>query len=153
MVHSVFWPTSIGMILDFLSDLEAGGFGKTIPTAISCSLAYMEKIGGFPISQWITTTNLWRQSFSAMTLRAESSIMGKSVHKAPQLFLAIIIALELYVCSTRTTFKRAFAWTKLIKHWCALRYDDLLGLDLARLTPWHLLLERSPMQNQDHRSW
>ena len=133
LVFGAVWPT-LGMMLDYLTDMEGGNFGKTVPTAVACSISYIEKMAGFSSAQQISTQILWKQSIASLTLRGQSESQGSSVKKAPQYFIVMLIALELYVCSTRSNFKRAFAWIKLIKHWCGLRHDDLQALDSARLT-------------------
>ena len=132
-VHGVPFPLGMGMMLDYLTDMEGGYFGKTIPTSIACALSYIEKMAGFSPADRISTQVFWNQSISAMTLRAELSCAGKSIKKAPQFFVSMLVSLELFVCSTRSDFHRAFAWTKLLKHWCGLRYDDVQAVDQARL--------------------
>eukprot|EP00971_Amphidinium_carterae_P228331 4528924-Amphidinium_carterae.2 len=74
--------------------------------------------------------------FVESTLREVSTRLDTTrpaVHsdKAPNLTLAVIIALEFYVVSHKPAFERAFAWLRLVKLWACLRYDDTLAID-----PW-----------------
>ena len=53
--------------------------------------------------------------------------MGK--RKSPPLLLAIILVLERFVTNKLQcypTYLRLYAWTRLIRHWAALRWSDLL---------------------------
>ena len=61
---------------------------------------------------------------------------GKTERKqAPTLSVAMLIALEIYVCASgNPKYGRCIAWACLICVWACMRVSDLQGIDVSRLS-------------------
>lgn len=130
-LHRVSFPQHIGQMLDYLSDVTAGDYGKSLPAAISAALGFVEKCSGLKEGEWISTMPLWIANVGALTCEAQGS--SKPIRKAPSYFLLMVISLELWICSARPLYWRGYAWIKMLKLMCSLRFDDTQGICPARL--------------------
>ncbi len=133
-VHGVAWPTDIGQMIDYINDLEASNCARTVPVSVGCALTFFERISGLPDALCISTMVFWQQSLNAVICQVAESLGTVPVNKAPQPAVAMILSLELYVCSGRSRFKRFLAYCRLLKIWMILRFDDLQSLCSTRLT-------------------
>ena len=127
------WPAHLGDMLDYLQDLALGPLAKTTPAGVGGALSFFESISGYPESQWISLMPLWKSNLGNLEMRLQSRGGETAVHKAPMFTVTMVIALELYVVSTRPKYKRFLGFCLLLKLWMTLRFDDLQGLSRSRL--------------------
>jgi hypothetical protein len=145
-VHQEVWPSSAAHMVDYLEDLARGGCGKTVPAAVAAALAFLEKIGAVSSSQMISRNAMYINTTDVIVMQAQQN--SAAVKKAPSMLIAVLISMELYVCdASKPRYKRGIAWTKLIKNWTSMRFDDLMGVDPQRMSLssqcWRGIITRS----------
>ena len=145
-VHQESWPSSVSHMIDYLDDVSRGPYGKSIPGSIAAALAFLEKVGGVPQAQRISSQPLFLNTVEVLTMQAQQG--NTATKKAPCIPISVIIALEIYVCDTaKPTYKRALSWVRLIRIWASLRADDLQGTDPLRMSYstqcWRAVLTRT----------
>ena len=72
----------------------------------------------------------------------------REVHRSRPLPVKAIISLELYVCSGRPAFMRAFAWYRLFRTWAVLRMDDTKGIPPATVRMGQYVLSASLVRSK-----
>lgn len=128
------FPTAVGQMLDYLSDLVDGDCGRSVPGSVAAALHTFEKRGGVSSRDRISDSVLWngalRDAQTALRRRH-----GTTVQKAPTILLMMILSMELYVCNKgRERHRRLVAWVRLLKCWGCMRTSDTQGINPARLT-------------------
>jgi hypothetical protein len=131
--YGVPYPITIGQMLDYLRDLEeSGSCPRSAPEDVAAAWAFVEKAGGVRSSERLTDLTLWTRNVQA--LKARLLVGNTLVRKAPHFSVAMILSLELLVCSCeRPLFVRALGWLRLLKCWTSMRWDDTMGLAPGRM--------------------
>ena len=87
----------------------------------------MENVAGVAPDSRVGKHTAMMRTVQQLTTQLEDG--APPTKKARPQPLLLIIALELWVMNRNAArYRRAFAWTKLLKFWASSRSDDLLGL-------------------------
>ncbi|CAE7240002.1 unnamed protein product [Symbiodinium sp. CCMP2456] len=120
-------PFSAGDAIDFLFMLADKPCGPTIPGAFLKSLAWFERVSGFPFEERISVKTVLLSTRDILVKELKKP--GIPVHRAPRLPGAMIAALERLVSNEKEAMGiRAGAYYRLLKCWGTLRYDDIQHL-------------------------
>lgn len=120
-------PFSAGDAIDFLFMLADKPCGPTIPGAFLKSLAWFERVSGFPCEERISVKTVLLSTRDILVKELKKP--GVPVHRAPRLPGAMIAALERLVSNEKEAMGiRAGAYYRLLKCWGTLRYDDIQHL-------------------------
>ena len=125
------YPASISQLLSFADDYFTADTGKTVPLNIAVTLQFMEKAGGIRAENQLSQHILWKGYIESAT--ASAQVGRTTVKRAPMFTTAMIISLEILVCSPGPRYRRAMAWLRLVKIWAGLRGGDCQGIDPDRL--------------------
>ena len=133
VVHTVVWPQHVGQVLDYLEMLAAEPCGRSVPRSVlAAPLSFVEEKDEVPEEDRISTCQILKTTVADMEAQLSSS--AQPTHKAPSLFVMMVIAMELLVLDeSMPSGARAMSWVKLLKVWSSLRSDDLRGLLPAEL--------------------
>ena len=131
-VFGVSWPAHVGQLLDLIEDFATCGCARTVPGSIAAALSFIEVSGGMADEDRYSTAPLWRKAVADLESNIKSKV-GCFVRKAQLFSVTLVMSLELYVCSARPSYKRLLAWTRLVKVFACLRFDDTRGIPPARL--------------------
>lgn len=120
-------PFSAGDAIGYLFMLADKPCGPTIPGAFVKSLAWFERVSGFPLESRITSKTVLLSTRDVLV--KELKKLGTPVHRAPRLPGAVIASLERLVSNRQEAMGiRAGAFYRLLKCWGTLRYDDIQHL-------------------------
>jgi hypothetical protein len=132
------FPQSTQDVLDFYEVRRREGAARTSYESLRLALAFYEEGGEVPRDQRLsstpTLTNAVKEAAARKARQEEEEGQPSARRQAPPLFLSLILALEIAVCSTALPiFQRCYAWYRLLRHWASLRYDDTAGLPFQSL--------------------
>ena len=122
-VFKMTFPVSPIHVVDYLHVLREEPAGRTVPQKYIQSLSWIEKCGGVPVAIRLSTNPLVLRTldFCGMELSCSSPISWQ----APRYPAIVMVALELFVCSTKySDYLRFVAWVELLHIWGTLRHDD-----------------------------
>ena len=128
------FPTDPQQALDYLDTLWEGAAPRTAYKDFGSALDFFEAAGERPEAERIGFEQSVKNAIVSLTARraqlvsqlARESPKGK---QAPPLLVSQVVALErLVTCAKCPLYQRFYAWTKLLRHWCSLRWDDTNGL-------------------------
>ena len=118
------FPQDIADLTEYVTDLVAGGCGRSIPGEFAAALSFIEKSGSVQPENCLSTRPLWLGALRQLQVECDSR--SQPVKKARMPSTAMMLALELLVVNPeRPLYMRAYAWVRLIKCWCTLRWDDV----------------------------
>lgn len=145
-VHQESWPSSVAHMVDYLDDVSRGSYGKSVPGSIAAALSFLESAGGVSQSQKISCNAFFMNTVEVLTMQAQ--VGNTATKKAPSMLIAVMIALELYICdTTKPKYKRALCWVRNIRTWASMRADDMQGTDQLRMSYsvqcWRAVLTRT----------
>ena len=115
--------------------------------AVTGALAIMGLVAGIDDGRTISKMTIWSDNNGSLKIQLQERDGGQQVQKAPQYSAGMLVSLELYVVSERTKYPRLLAWSKLMKTWAMLRFDDMQGLAHTCMTlgtkGWKWILTRT----------
>ena len=119
------------MLLDFIDHLTRSGAAKSAFKDLARSLAFLELSGERDVERLLHlkpafTNAVDEASAQAATRPARAGTGPRG--QAPPMVVAVLAALESVVVGQAPAFIRFYAWTRLLRHWAALRWDDTLGI-------------------------
>ena len=132
------FPTEADEVLRYFSVRLEEGAARTSFRSLLTALSFFEKAGEVPeqlqLSRLSSLDGAVREYEARRRLAAEEAGERTGKRQAPPLLLAILAAMEREVLDcARPLFIRAYAWYRLLRHWCSLRFDDTNGLSPAAL--------------------
>ncbi len=127
------FPTNAAQVLDYIEACAEDRAARHAIESFSAALAFLERGGGVPESGALHRHPL--VVAAAADVKATSGPgLARPRKKAPRLPLALVAAAERAVLAEELPqFVRMYAWWRLLKVWCALRWDDHRGLVPASL--------------------
>jgi hypothetical protein len=127
------YPSGVVDALDYIEQLAGVDAGKTVVDSLAASLSLVETLGGVEEKDMITKQKLFQESCKFWKVKMGQS--NTTVKKAEIFFVSMLIALELVVTDTQVVdYCRAMAWLLLVMHWACVRMDDVIGIDITRLS-------------------
>ena len=126
------FPKSPEDVLDYLDFLSQEVGTITCVDEFMAALSVLEDAGQVPLANQLSKNRL---VLAAAKSHAADLKSGKTTRKqAPPLTIAMLISLELYVCSGENPkYGRCLAWACLVCIWACVRVSDLQGMDVSRL--------------------
>jgi hypothetical protein len=125
-VHQAPWPTHVVQLVDYLTDLVAGGAPRSAPSQVAGMVSFMEVAGSVPQGQRLSQHPLWVAAVRAAAADLDGS--RAMPYQAPQFPITVVASLELYVMDVKhPKFRRFVAWVRLVKVWSAMRSGDTEG--------------------------
>ena len=120
----------------YLEDLAKEPCGPSVPRSILKAVDFLEMVGGVKESIRIGRDSNLVQIANDITIELKSGNTRGKKKSPPQAFAALVSSEVAIMDSTAPVYTRLFHWTKLIKHWAALRWDDTMHTPprLARMT-------------------
>jgi hypothetical protein len=113
---------------------------RTVPRSVLEAVSFVKERGGILKNDRMIESEELANLVADMTLKLSTT--APLTRKAPLLLVSVAIALELYVVDElRPKYKRAFAWTKLLRLWASMRGDDIQGL-----LPETMILQRRGLE-------
>ena len=132
LVRGIVFPKAAVDILDYLTFLEQEVGTKTCVDEFMSSLSVLEDAG-----QVATSKQLCKDRLVVAASKSVSASLkeGRTASKqAPTLSVAMLIALEIFICSAdNPKYGRCIAWACLVCVWACMRISDLQGIDVSRL--------------------
>ena len=125
--YGVPFPTEIGHLLDYVETKYDEGVHRTWFSSFPAALRFFETAGEVPdherMNNMPTLDNTLREAAASRARGVPAA--ERRGRQAPQFLLALVGALEKVVMDEATPlYTRAYAWFKLLRHWCALRWED-----------------------------
>lgn len=131
---NIHWPRTWMDIVDYLNDLADQPCGPSVPQSVLNGIDFLESMAGL-----LEESRLARHPLviaASRDIKMQVSMakgMPRITRRAPPLLLAMVVSLEFMVMDVhKTLYARIYCWTRLLRHWCLLRWSDLLN------TPPHL---------------
>ena len=119
------------MLLDFVDHLTTSGAAKSAFKDLARSLQFLELSGERDVELLLhlkpAFTNAVDEASAQAAARPARAGTGPR-GKAPPMVVGVLAALETVVVGQAPNFIRFYAWTRLLTHWAALRWDDTLGI-------------------------
>ena len=82
----------------------------------------------------IASSQAVQEALAELNIRSATVRGQAEAHPTKRLLVMVIIAWELMVADTELQpYVRGYAWLRLVKHWGALRLDDLWWMDPMQL--------------------
>jgi len=126
-------PQSVSDVIDYMEQLAGVDAGKTVIDSLAASLALIETLGGVADNDMFSKNKLFQEACKFWKVRM--GLNHTAVKKAEIFFVSMIISLELRVTEVQVPdFQRAMAWLLLVMHWGCMRLDDVVGIDVTRLS-------------------
>ena len=129
--HTPPFPATVGPVLDYLKVVTEEKPPASFYKDFRGALRFFEAAGERPTNERLANTPALANLVAEVALVAASRPKrGRPKGKqAPTLPTAVLAAIEhVVVDPSRPPFARYYGWTKLIRHWTSLRWDDTLGL-------------------------
>ena len=128
--HGESWPKDVGRVLVYLEERhELKPIGKSVPKSLLATFSLLETIG-----QVNPDTRFSMDPILVETVRSwTSDLEAENLHvkQAPLYTVAVMLSLELLVCTTSQALGLRFvAFCDLLMIWATLRADDLQHVDL-----------------------
>ena len=128
------WPPSHVSVIMLLEEQAAIPCAVTVPKRLVTAINFLEALGGVLEANRIYTnvfvTRTLQSIHSDLTANAGGATFRK---KANQLPVAVLMALEHTVTSSHdAAYIRVSAWTRLLRHWLALRWDDTMHMSPSK---------------------
>ena len=131
-VFGVRWLRHEGDLIAYIALRMEEPCGKSVPGSLFKAVAFLELAAEVPMDQRISAS-LALQHFLLEAERSQAW-MPRRVIKAARFTVSMVKELEAAVTDiTLQSYKRIFAWTKLIKLWGALRCHDMEGVPPSTL--------------------
>jgi hypothetical protein len=128
IAHGVAWPSHSGMIIDYVQALAEEGSSRSAAWDLMGALRFLERGGGVRADQALHLDPAVAAAV-AEARQAPSKQDCRERKVAPQLFVAIVEALERHVVDLQEPeYTRMYAWWRLLKVYGTLRFDDHRGL-------------------------
>ena len=125
------YPDELADVTSYLHDLASDSCGRSVPGEFAAALHFVERAGAVPTAQRFSAQPIWQGALRQVQVSCDSRAPPARSARMPT--MAIMLALELAVCSSRPDFIRAWCWLRLIKVWCCLRWDDLQHVEPSSL--------------------
>ena len=145
-LHEVVSPTThwisgvrgAALLMDYLLDRAREPCAPSVPQDIITAIEFVETIGGRPQAERPSRHGMVQALGKELTVELSLGRKARAVKKAPSVLLSMLVALEMIVLDPREApYARVYSWVKLIRHWTALRWGDLLSTPprLSLLSP------------------
>ena len=134
--YNVTFPKNWIQVAHYMGDRAAEPCGPSTLKLIIKTLDFFEELGGIRDADKLARGNALVNVLRDLVVDIKRGTPTR-VTKAPQQTLAVIVSFEFLVGdASKPAYIRLYAWTKLIRHWGALRWSDLLNAPphLARLS-------------------
>eukprot|EP00435_Cladocopium_sp_Y103_P045520 s2527_g13.t1 len=126
------WPEGIHDVLDYMEGRVADGCGHTVPQGIMGALALLETVGRVEDEKKLSRDPTLLGAVRNMQVELQKGAPPR--RQARPLLIAVIIGLELVVCSDHyKEYARVIAWVTLLMCWMSLRADDVQWVDPTRM--------------------
>jgi hypothetical protein len=122
------WPRSANDLVDYINEKVAeGDCYRSFPTELRASFSWIEARTGYGAEMKLGQDELFIKNVERATVVVGSEAVA--VLKAPRLPLILLASLECYVMDVAKPLGlRVIAWSRLIKVYAVLRWDDLQRL-------------------------
>ena len=129
------FPDNLGVVLQFVEDQSKGGAPRTWFKDFGRTLKFVEVSGEQDEDQLLHAKPALTNALKEASLKAAAVVTAKGKgRQALQLLVALIAAVEELIMDVRVLkFIRFYGWTRLVRHWSAMRWDDTMGLKPASL--------------------
>ena len=124
--HKV-WPSSIVPLLEYADEKYNDDCGKTVLPSFQAALSVLEQAGRVPEAEMLSRDPTWLAQLASYTADLEAAQPERK--QAPLFTVAIVVALELYVClESEPEYARALGWVVLLMVYASLRADDVQAI-------------------------
>ena len=131
------WRTEAEHLLGYFDLKVEEGLARTTLSSLLASLCFLEEAGEVEKQDRLCESPALANAVKELGRAAAEEAAKKDAEskgQAPQLPLVLLVDLERVVLDPRrTTFQRAFAAFRLLRHWGSLRWDDTQGLPPSSL--------------------
>ena len=126
------YPRGPSDVVDYIIFLEQEAGTKSCIADFMSALSVLEDAGQVPSSGQLCKNRLVVAASKGASAEVQQ---GKtSVKQAPPLTVAMLLALEIYVCTgSNPLYARCLMWACLLCVWGCMRVSDLQGIDVSRL--------------------
>ncbi len=124
--YKISMPKYASQMIDYLLDVVLHSGARSLPGQVAATLSFVEKAAGVQANDKVSTQALWLSAVENVAKQLQ--LKNTVVKKAPMPTRAILLALEMTVCSGDSHFVRMLAFCRLLKVWACLRFDDLQAL-------------------------
>ena len=129
------FPTEAQQLLDYLNVLWDASAPRSAYASLTSALGFFEAAGERPEAERLSNDASVQNAAKELAARRASAKTQAereaptTTRQAPQLLVAQVVALERRVVDPEASlYSRFYAWTKLLRHWCSLRWDDTNGI-------------------------
>ena len=158
------FPTSVEPVLEYVALQARGLAARTWFKDFVNTLRFFEEAGERAsedlLHQLPALQNLTAEATSAAAKRPaavkpDGTLVVRRGRQAPPMVVAILRAMEAVVVGDDPAFVRLYAWTRLLRHSTAMRWDDTMGVHpsllVRRARGLFGLLERTKVSGPDRK--
>ena len=122
------WPQCHEDLVSYLEELAAQPCAPSLPARVISAVNFIETLGGVPEADRVYQNIFVNRAVQSIYLELKEKKGGSTFRKkAKQLPLALLMSFEVMVLGVSLpAFVRLSAWTRCLRHWLALRWDDTL---------------------------
>ena len=134
------WPESPEQFAEFLEAMVEEPCSRSFPESVFKTLMFLEHAGEVPEHEQVCRSQAVKNALEESILRLQG-VEIKAARKALLLPVALVVALETYVCDEKiANYDRVYAWFRLFKLWTGMRFDDTKGTPnrTIEMTEWGL---------------
>lgn len=118
-----------GQLIDYMLDRAREPCAPSVPQAVVTAVEFVEAIGGLALADRHRRHGMVQALSKELLVELAQGCLAQAKQKAPPLLLAMLTSMEKLVMNkTEPPYARLYAWCKLLRHWMALRWSDLLSM-------------------------
>ena len=132
-----YFPSQASEVMAYFSALRDGQAARTAYGAALAALRFFEEAGRRPRADCLHLLSFLQgaaKELAAARAQETAGVGRQAKRQAPPMPVALVGALELVVRDEgRPAFHRFYAWYRLLRHWCGLRFHDTGALPSCSL--------------------